>query len=74
EPTRTYLRRVPRWWAGKDPAAKSQTSRSAANPGGGHQGARQSSEPPTVRPWAPVALSRSPATANWPIARCRRRS
>ncbi|PPT71214.1 hypothetical protein XarbCFBP8142_06785 [Xanthomonas arboricola] len=31
EPTRTYLRRVPRWWAGKGPAAKSQTSRSAAN-------------------------------------------
>ncbi|NMI19025.1 hypothetical protein E1J28_16075, partial [Xanthomonas hortorum pv. vitians] len=24
EPTWTYLRRVPRWWAGKDPAAKSQ--------------------------------------------------
>ena len=24
EPTRTYLRRVPRWWAGKGPAAKPQ--------------------------------------------------
>ncbi|PPT54307.1 hypothetical protein XarbCFBP8138_16160, partial [Xanthomonas arboricola] len=24
EPTRTYLRRVLRWWAGKDPAAKLQ--------------------------------------------------
>ncbi|PPU08918.1 hypothetical protein XarjCFBP7645_00825 [Xanthomonas arboricola] len=24
EPTGTYLRRVPRWWAGKDPAAKPQ--------------------------------------------------
>ncbi|QBG90149.1 hypothetical protein EYC55_12040 [Xanthomonas oryzae] len=24
ELTRTYLQRVPRWWAGKDPAAKPQ--------------------------------------------------
>ncbi|QBA11219.1 hypothetical protein DZA53_12745 [Xanthomonas oryzae pv. oryzae] len=24
--TRTYLQRVPRWWAGKDPAAKPQIS------------------------------------------------
>ncbi|MBB5880985.1 hypothetical protein GGR74_002188 [Xanthomonas arboricola] len=29
EPTRTYLRRVLRWWAGKGPAAKLQTIRSA---------------------------------------------
>ncbi|CAD1789209.1 hypothetical protein XSP_001207 [Xanthomonas sp. CPBF 426] len=26
EPTRTYLRRVPRWWAGKRPAVKPQIS------------------------------------------------
>ncbi|MBB5736607.1 hypothetical protein FHT09_002347 [Xanthomonas arboricola] len=31
EPTWTYLRRVPRWWAGKGPAANLQTSRSATN-------------------------------------------
>ncbi|QEX78874.1 hypothetical protein F6Y24_19650 [Xanthomonas arboricola pv. pruni] len=30
EPTRTYLRRVPRWWAGKDPAANPQIGRSAS--------------------------------------------
>ncbi|PPU08513.1 hypothetical protein XarjCFBP7645_08525 [Xanthomonas arboricola] len=27
EPTRMYLRRVPRWWAGKGPASKLATSR-----------------------------------------------
>ncbi|PPT32512.1 hypothetical protein XaCFBP7622_05110 [Xanthomonas arboricola] len=26
EPTRTYLRRVLRWWAGKGPATKRQTT------------------------------------------------
>ncbi|NHF65354.1 hypothetical protein FFY45_06150 [Xanthomonas hortorum] len=31
EPTWTYLRRVPRWWAGKDPAANTQISRSKTN-------------------------------------------
>ncbi|PPT80756.1 hypothetical protein XarzCFBP7410_20585 [Xanthomonas arboricola pv. zantedeschiae] len=31
EPTRTYLRRGLRWWAGKDPAAKLQIKRYAAN-------------------------------------------
>ncbi|MBB4756932.1 hypothetical protein FHT15_001619 [Xanthomonas campestris] len=31
EPTRTYLRRVLRWWVGKGPAAKSQISRQATN-------------------------------------------
>ncbi|NHF64356.1 hypothetical protein FFY45_00800 [Xanthomonas hortorum] len=31
EPTRTYLRRVLRWWAGKDPAARPQISRSATD-------------------------------------------
>ncbi|QEX77953.1 hypothetical protein F6Y24_14050 [Xanthomonas arboricola pv. pruni] len=31
EPTRTYLRRVLRGWAGKDLAAKPQTSRPAAD-------------------------------------------
>ncbi|SUZ29472.1 hypothetical protein CPBF424_33120 [Xanthomonas euroxanthea] len=29
EPTRTYLRRVPRWWAGKGPATKQQIKRVA---------------------------------------------
>ncbi|PPU07655.1 hypothetical protein XarjCFBP7645_08520 [Xanthomonas arboricola] len=29
EPTGTYLRRVPRWWAGKGPASKPQIRRSA---------------------------------------------
>ncbi len=29
EPTGTYLRRVPRWWAGKGPAAKPQSTHSA---------------------------------------------
>ncbi|RFF37528.1 hypothetical protein DZD52_16165 [Xanthomonas nasturtii] len=29
ELTRTYLQRVPRWWAGKGPAAKPQIIRSA---------------------------------------------
>ncbi|QBG84506.1 hypothetical protein EYR27_12205 [Xanthomonas oryzae] len=32
ELTGRYLQRVPRWWAGKDPAAKPQTSRFAINP------------------------------------------
>ncbi|NHF64338.1 hypothetical protein FFY45_00700 [Xanthomonas hortorum] len=32
EPTRTYLRRVPRWWAGKGLAAKWQIGRSASAP------------------------------------------
>ncbi|MBB5767405.1 cell wall assembly regulator SMI1 [Xanthomonas arboricola] len=32
EPTGTYLRRVPRWWAGKSPATKRQIDRSAADP------------------------------------------
>ncbi|PPU83042.1 hypothetical protein XhhCFBP4925_07980 [Xanthomonas hortorum pv. hederae] len=32
EPTGTYLRRVPRWWAGKGPAAKPQISRSTGGP------------------------------------------
>ncbi|QNM61439.1 hypothetical protein XHV734_2676 [Xanthomonas hortorum pv. vitians] len=31
ELTRTYLQRVPRWWAGKGPAAKPQISRSATD-------------------------------------------
>ncbi|PPU09744.1 hypothetical protein XarjCFBP7645_05575 [Xanthomonas arboricola] len=31
EPTRTYLRRVLRWWAGKGPAAKPQIIRSATD-------------------------------------------
>ncbi|MFW3176598.1 hypothetical protein EX530_18535 [Xanthomonas phaseoli] len=30
ELTRTYLQRVRRWWAGKDPAAKQQIIRHAA--------------------------------------------
>ncbi|NMI51043.1 hypothetical protein E1J25_04695 [Xanthomonas hortorum pv. taraxaci] len=32
ELTRTYLQRVPRWWAGKGPAAKPQISRSQPIP------------------------------------------
>ncbi|MBB3814306.1 hypothetical protein FHY13_002670 [Xanthomonas arboricola] len=32
EPTWTYLRRVLRWWAGKDPAAKRQIDCSTADP------------------------------------------
>ncbi|APO95797.1 hypothetical protein BJD12_12470 [Xanthomonas vesicatoria ATCC 35937] len=31
ELTRTYLQRVPRWWAGKGPAAKLQIIRSTTN-------------------------------------------
>ncbi|AVQ09193.1 TPA: hypothetical protein HH295_12700 [Xanthomonas vasicola pv. zeae] len=31
EPTVRYLQRVPRWWAGKGPAATAPISRSAAD-------------------------------------------
>ncbi|SUZ28896.1 hypothetical protein CPBF424_27260 [Xanthomonas euroxanthea] len=36
EPTRTYLRRVLRWWAGKGPAANSQRRGRGASPLAGH--------------------------------------
>ncbi|PPU33308.1 hypothetical protein XarbCFBP7604_04880 [Xanthomonas arboricola] len=64
EPTRTCLRRVLRWWAGKGLAAKSQTNRSTPL----HESPIPNPKSQPLRHPAPAPSAPTPATPDAAVA------